>query len=219
MKSALISALALLAGCGSYHSSSSYGYPNPPTQTYPNQPAGTTAFVVDSNVGVTADPNTYGITTDGNVWRLVWLGDAYSHSFQGTITCPAGCTFGYGRFEGAYPGDTVTVQGDTVTFDAVTDAATPQLLDLQAPLQPLTYDLYIDGQPAIGAVVFKSQGVVSTTDTMPFALYSDNSGLKVGAKTSLAPQFISQLPKGSTKSVTVAPPAPQWTAASSSAAQ
>ena len=77
-----------------------------------------------------------------------------------------------------YPAEpAVVVQGDQVTFDAVTDAATPQTLDLASPLQPLTYDLYIDGQPAIGAVVFQSNGIRSTTDTMPFALYSSNSGL------------------------------------------
>ena len=220
MKSVFISALALLAGCG-YHSSphGSYGYPNPPVQTYPNEPAGLTAFVVDANVGVVADPNTYGITTDGNVWRMTWLGDAYNHSFQGTIVCPAGCQFGYARFVNAYPGDTVSVRGDTVTFDAVTNNAVPQTLDLQASLQPLTYDLYIDGQPAIGAVVFRSGGIDSTTDVMPFGLYSSNARFQAEGKTSLAPQFISQLPKDSTARVMVAPPGQESTAASSSAAK
>ena len=173
---------------------------------------------VDAGVGVVADPNTFGITTDGNVWRLTWLGDRYPHKFQGTITCPAGCQFGYARFENAYPGDTVTVDRDQISFDAVTDAAVPQTLDLQAPLQPLTYDLFIDGQEAIGAVVFQSYGVRSTTDVMPFALYSSNSGLKAEAKTKLAPQFISLLPKDSTETAMIQPPGQGSTAASSGAA-
>ena len=181
---------------------------------------GQTAFVIDAGAGGVADPDTYGITTDGNVWRLTWLGDSYPHRFRGTIVCPAGCQFSYARFDNAYPGDTVVIDGDQVTFDAVTDAAVPQTLDLAAPLQPLTYDLYIDNQPAIGAVVFQSQDVRSTTDVMPFALYSDNAGFSVGHKTSLAPQFISQLPKDAAgRTVMVAPPAPASSAASSSAAK
>ncbi len=224
MKSAILSALALLAGCG-FHSSShyDYGYPSPPVQTYPGQPAGVSAFIVDAGAGVVADPNTFGITTDGNVWRLTWLGDAYPRHFFGTVTCPAGCQFGYARFVNAYPGDSVTVQGDRVTFDAVTNAAVPQTLDLQAPLQPLTYDLFIDDYEATGAVVFQSQGIRSTTDVMPFALYSDNAGFKTEGKTTVAPQFISQLPKGDTsRTVMVAAPKPETgtetTAASSAAA-
>ena len=133
---------------------------------------GRAGFVVDDGVGVVADPNTYAITTSGNTWRLAWLGDANQHNFQGTITCPVGGQFTNARFDNAYPGDTVTASGVQVSFDAVTDAATPQVLDLTATEQPLTYDLYIDGQPAIGAVVFVSAGVDSTTDTMPFSLYS-----------------------------------------------
>lgn len=218
MKSALFATLVLLAGCGGYHSRPVVTqYPQPTPQPYPGQP-GLDAFVVDANVGVVADPDTFGITTDGNIWRLTWLGDTFQHSFQGTITCPAGCQFGYARFENAYPGDTVTVNGDQVSFDAVTNAAVPQTLDLQAPLQPLTYDLYIDGQQAIGAVVFQSYGVRSTTDVMPFALYSSNSGLKAEQKTKLAPQFISLLPKDSTETAMVQPPGQGSTAASSGAA-
>lgn len=219
MRSAIFATLVLLAGCGGYHSRPvvTNTYPQPPVQTYPGQPAGQTAFVIDANVGVVADPDTYGITTDGNVWRLTWLGDAYERHFQGTITCPAGCQFTYARFANAYPGDTVVVNGDQVSFDAVTNAAVPQTLDLAAPLQPLTYDLFIDGQEAIGAVIFQSYGVRSTTDTMPFALYSSNSGLKMEGKTQAAPQFISLLPKDSTATTMVLPPG-QGSSGSSSAA-
>jgi hypothetical protein len=212
MKSAIFSALALLAGCG-YHSSNPYGYqyPNQPVQNYPNQPAGISAFVVDVGAGVVADPNTYGITTDGNIWRLTWLGDAFRHNFHGTITCANGCLFDYARVENTKYGDTVIVDRDVVTFDAVTNAARPQTLDISAPYQPFIYDLFIDGVEAVGSVVFQSYQVRSTTDEMPFALYSsDQVGYKAEGKTTLAPQFISQLPKDSTAGTfTVAPPARQ----------
>src|SRR4051812_42449206 len=94
---ATVAALALLAGCG-YHSHPYDDYPQPTPQPIPGNP-GLSAFIVDAGVGVVADPNTFGITTDGNVWRLTWLGDAYQHNFHGTVTCPAGCQFGYARFE------------------------------------------------------------------------------------------------------------------------
>ncbi len=215
MKSAIFATLVLLAGCGGYYRDPGYPPPPPPID-YPTQYPD--AFLVDANVGVVADPNTYGITTDGNVWRLTWLGDRFPHKFQGTVRCPAGCQFGYARFQNAYPGDTVTVDRDQISFDAVTDAAVPQTLDLQAPLQPLEYYLLIDGQEAIGSVVFQSYGVRSTTDVMPFSLYSSNAGLKADQKTKLAPQFISQLPKGSTETAMIQPPGQGSTAASSGAA-
>lgn len=216
MRSAIFATLVLLAGCGGYHSRPVVtDYPQPPVQ--PGPTPGISAFVVDANVGVVADPDTYGITTDGTVWRLTWLGDAYERHFQGTITCPAGCQFTYARFENAYPGDTVVVNGNQVSFDAVTNAAVPQTLDLASPLQPLTYDLFIDGQEAIGAVIFQSYGVRSTTDTMPFALYSSNSGFKTEGKTQTAPQFISLLPKDSKQTTMVLPPGQGSSGASSAA--
>lgn len=205
MRSAIFATLVLLAGCGNYHSRTVVTtYPQPTPQPDPYNP-GVDAFVADVNAGVVADPDTFAITTDGNTWRLAWLGDAYERNFRGTISCPAGCQFTYARFANAYPGDTVTINGGVVTFDAVTNAAVPQYLDLSAPLQPLTYDLQIDGQDAIGAVVFQSYGVRSTTDVMPFSLYSSNA-VRSTDKTTAAPQFISLMPKNSTETAMILPP-------------
>lgn len=218
MRSAIFATLVLLAGCGNYHSRTVVqSYPPGNPGTVPNP--GPSAFVVDAGSGVYTDPDTFGITTDGVVWRLAWLGDQYPRSFKGTITCASGCPVTYARFANAYPGDSVVINGNQVTFDAVTDAAVPQYLDLSFPDQPIVYDLFIDGQEAIGAVIFQSYGVRSTTDEMPFTLYSSNAGFKAEDKTKLAPQFISQLPKGSDKATMVLPPGQGSTEASSAAAK
>lgn len=213
MRSAIFATMMLLAGCGTYQTSTytttPYSdYQPPPTHTYPNEPAGATAYVIDPNAGVVAEPASYAITTsDGTVWRLAWLGDQYQRSYHGTISCPTGCAFGYGRFVNPETGDTVTVTNNDLTFDWVSDASTVQYLDFSAPVQPLTFDLYIDNTPAIQAVLFMSGGVRSTTDVMPFALYdAATAGFSVGGKTKLAPQFVSKLPGTTTQAVTVAPP-------------
>lgn len=215
MKSAIFVALALLSGCG-YRSGGHYSYPEPQPQPIPSQP-GLSAFVIDAGAGVVADPNTYGITTDGVVWRLTFLGDAYVRNFRGSISCPPGCRVNYARYDGTYPGDTVVVGNGQVTFNAQTDAAVPETIDLSFDTQPIVYDLFIDGQEAIGAVVFQSGGIRSTTDDMPFGLYSSNSGLKVEDKTQLAPQFISQLPKDqASQAIKVSAPEPGLAAQGSS---
>ncbi len=220
MRSAIFATLVLLAGCGNYHSRTVVqSYPPGNTGTGGGTYQGQSAFVIDAGSGVYTDPNTFGITTDGVVWRLAWLGDQYPRSFQGTITCASGCPVTYARFANAYPGDSVVINGSQVTFDAVTNAATPQYLDLSFPDQPIEYYLTVDGQEAIGAVIFQSYGVRSTTDDMPFYLYSSNSGLKAEGNTQLAPQFISQLPKGSDKAAMVLPPGQGSSEASSAAAK
>ena len=81
----------------------------------------------------------------------------------------------------------------------------PQNLLFRMSQQPVTFDLYIDGQPAIGATVFASYGVLSTTDSMPFSLVSSN--VAYSGKTDKAPAFAPKLPKdGVERVITVAAP-------------
>jgi hypothetical protein len=213
MKSAIFAALALLSGCG-FHDYA-YSYPQPQPRVIPGTQPGISAFVVDDGAGAVADPNTYAITTQNGTWRLAWIGDAYQHHFSGTLYGATGGTFLYAKYASTYPSANVQVTGDQATFDAVTTGSTIEILDLDVTTEPITYDLYIDGQPAIGAVVFQSRGVPSTTDTMPFALYSSTSGLSKDGKAQLAPQFISQLVGDrTTQAVTVPAPVPGSNAAS-----
>jgi hypothetical protein len=204
-------ALALLTGCGNWTTSSHTcvgrscgstwnGGGGLPTTAY-------TTFVIDSGAAIELPQATLGITTNGQGgWVLAWQGDRYQRQFNGTITCPTMCSISYARFDGAYPGDSAQITGSNqIAFQGVTSAAVPQNLLFQMSHQPVTFDLYIDGHPAIGTVVFASQGVLSTTDTMPFSLVSDNEAY-VG-KTEKAPSFVAKPPKDDTeRSITVAAP-------------
>ena len=150
-----------------------------------------------------------GITTNGTGdWVLAWQGDTYAHQFHGSITCPTSCQIAYARFDNAYPGDSAQITGtNQIVFQGVTNAAIPQNLLFRMTQQPVTFDLYIDNQPAIGEAVFASQGALSTTDTMPFSLVSSNVAYE--GKTDRAPSFVSKPPQDGVERVTTvaAPPA------------
>ena len=73
------------------------------------------------------------------------------------------------------------------------------------PAHGVSFDLYIDNQPAIGDVVFPSNGYLATTDKMPFTLWP--STLPRDTKTDKAPSFVAKPPKdGVERVITVAAP-------------
>ncbi len=205
-------AFALLAGCGPWSSgprqcTGSYGCGNTwsgggglPTTQY-------STFVIDAGAAIQLPQSTLGITTNGQGdWVLAWQGDRYAHQFEGSITCPAGCQIAYARFDNAYPGDSAQITAQNqIAFNGVTNAAVPQNLLFRLTAQPVTFDLYIDGQPAIGATVFASEGALSTTDSMPFSLVSSN--VAFSGKTDKAPAHVPKLPEdGVERVITVAAP-------------
>jgi hypothetical protein len=207
MRNLMFAALALLAGCGGSYRDPYYRPTSTPYQGTPGPlPVGTT-FIIDANAAIELPQTTLGITTNGRAWILAWQGDAYPHQFQGSITCPVGCQFEYARFDNAYPGDSAQLTAlNQIAFQGVSNAAVPQSLLFSANAQPITFDLYIDGQPAIADVVFPSEGRLATTDVMPFSLQSDNAAFSGTVKR--APEFVAKPPKdGQAESiVTISPP-------------
>lgn len=204
-------AVALLAGCGNWHTTSHTCVGRGCGTTWNGggglPPSSYTTFVIDAGAAIELPQATLGITTNGQGgWVLAWQGDRYPRHFTGSISCPAMCSVSYARFDGAYPGDSAqVVGGNQIVFEGVTNAAVPQNLLFQMSHQPVTFDLFIENQPAIGSVVFASEDVLSTTDTMPFSLVSDN--VAYTGKTDKAPSFVAKPPKGDAEHViTVAAP-------------
>jgi hypothetical protein len=179
MNKVLIAALALVAGCGGtrYHSGSAYSGSRTLPPDPPGVPSTTPDYLIDANAGADAGLTTYTITTNGLDWYLGWQGDAYAHSFTGNIYCPVGCNLSDIVFAPALPGDSINmIAANHVGFDAQTDANVRQTLQFTAPLTPVTFDLYIDGAPAVNPyTVFSSGGQLATTDIMPFNLVPSNA--------------------------------------------
>ena len=128
----------------------------------------------------------YGITASaGGNYRLVWTGDvaisgAWSH-FTGTVYTPGSFTFfdpGCGGICPDEPNDTfyapapVAGGGEQVVFDTY---ATDGLdgFDFTITLEPVEFDLSVDGIPRPEAVFFPATdagGQISSPATMPFDL-------------------------------------------------
>ena len=162
-------------------------------------------YLIDAGAGVDSPIGTYAVTTNGRDWYLGWQGDGLAHRFTGNVYCPVGCTFENPRFDNLMVGDTVTsIANNHLGFDAVTDYTGRQFLSFGAALQPITFDLAIDGHPAINQeVFFPSGGYVAYADIMPFNLVSSNATFASGAD--LAPEAVL---KPGTKTVTFQAPAP-----------
>lgn len=181
MKKLSLAALVFLAACGIRSSSSYYGprgyQGNPLPPDPPGVPPSTPDYLIDAGAAVQPPLGTYAITTNGQGdWILGWQGDAVQHHFTGDIYCPVGCDMA-AVFANALPGDSIrTIANNHVGFDAVTDASVRQAMNIannatSGPDSPVTFDLYIDGRPAINPyVVFSSGGQLATSDLMPFNL-------------------------------------------------
>lgn len=200
MNKLLLTALALplLVGCGfrgsSYRSGRVVQQPGGVILD-PGVPAGTVNYLIDAGAGVDSPLGTFAITTNGNDWIMGWQGDGLAHRFTGDVYCPVGCTFEYAVFDNLMLGDRVnTIANNHVGFDAVTDHTVRQQLTFGAPLQPITFNLFIDGVPAAAAspeyatVYFPSGGYVGYADHMPFNLVSDNASALAVGKADFAPE-------------------------------
>lgn len=170
--SALGTGLALLSGCGqgdAVASAPAAGVAVSSALKPKSTSALTDAFFIDDGVGVLLPEYAYAITVNGAAWALTWLGDAGFHTFTGSIY--NGSTIDDVVFAGGFAGDAVTQpDASTVQFSASTDGSDIQSITLDSGSEPVSFDLYIDGNPAIGNVVYSSSGVLSTTDVMPFDL-------------------------------------------------
>jgi hypothetical protein len=216
MKKLSLAALVFLAACGVRSSSSYYG-----PRTYsggglppdpPGVPSSAPDYLIDSGAAVQPPFGTYAITTNGQGdWILGWQGDNTQHQFTGDIYCPVGCDM-TAVFTNALPGDSIrTIANNHVGFDGVTGPEIRQAMNISTfatggPDSPVTFDLYIDGRPAINPyVVFSSGRQLATSDLMPFNLVPDTAVFADQAD--LAPLF--KMPKdkeGKTFTLPAPPP-------------
>jgi len=169
---ALLSAVVFAAGCGfsvdSSYYGDGYGYDYGRPQPTPHVPA----YLIDPGAGANLYDTTYAITTNGTDWVLSWLGDGNFHTFSGGVQ--SGSRIDGVLFDGGFAGDRVLQpQLNQISFDASTDGGNIQAIQFSSPSQPLRFDLYIDGAPALLGATFSSSGIESTNDAIPFDLATD----------------------------------------------
>ena len=189
---ATFATLLLGAGCGvRVHD----GGPRGGGSTGPGSGGGSTTgsgdiptFVIDAGAGVNLPDLAYAVTTNGLDWTLAWTGDVSFRHFEGEII-GAGTLSGL-QFVNGFAGDQARqVEPGRVQFDASTDGALNQSITLRSDSQPVRFNLYIDGSPAVGAVVFSSAGALATTDAMPFDLLTEDQVRARGATVTQARPF------------------------------
>lgn len=189
MKKIILLALiaVLLAGCqapaptkslaATPHTAQAIPPRNNPGQLPPPAANGeTTTYLIDPNVNVGQPLGTYAITTDGqSVWVLTWLGGETPQRFTGTISS---LELGAYQLQNALPSDSVYRLDDfNLAFESVPDAGLRQVLSFEAA-SPVTFDLYIDGVPALEAqLIFPYSGEAVSPAVMPFHLIPTNYSL------------------------------------------
>jgi hypothetical protein len=178
--SVLALSLAAVAGCGNYSSSRCGGYRYQCTA-----PVATNQYLIDAGAAFDLPENAIGIATDGIGWTVTWQGDSFPRRFSGSVSCPPGCVITQATVPPAAQ--------NQIVFDDVSVAFDPGSFSFRANLQPVTFDLYIDGVPAVGNSVFVSRGLLSTTEFMPFHLATQGSF--VANKELKAPLFVPKPPE------------------------
>ena len=148
--------------------------------------AGLSAYPIDTGVGLVINPGQvagYGITANtGASYRIVWTGD---RGTSGTYREFTGTVWTGGTFDSFTPGcsdnscglesdDFVSAVtpvsgGAVITFDTI---ATTGLdgFDFTATVEPVFFDLSIDGQRYPTQVFFSSSGQGSSPADIPFGL-------------------------------------------------
>jgi hypothetical protein len=144
-------------------------------------------FHIDPGAGIVVQPGVqagYGITANlGGLYRLVWTGDGTQsgqyREFYGSVWTPgAFSTLTPGCVGQACPlmaGDYVSPQpqqlagGQRIDFDAA-QANGLSGIDFSVTLEPVYFDLYIDGTQQPALVFFSSGGVQSGPTALPFGL-------------------------------------------------
>jgi hypothetical protein len=166
------------AGCGGDPLAASY-VPRSGTTlpAFPSGiPASTPVFLIDASVGANIPVGAFGITTNGTTWYLEWQTDSTSHRFSGDIYCPQSCKQTFVSFDRILPTGSINqIAPNHFHFDDQTDARTHRHLEFDTTMQPVSFSLIVDGQPAVNSLTtFISSGQRSTVDAMPFALVSSN---------------------------------------------
>jgi hypothetical protein len=126
-------------------------------------------YIIDAGVGVDLPELSYAVTTNGLDWTLAWTGDDFVRGFSGEIIGPG--RLSQARFSGGFAGDEVTQpEAGRLRFSAATDISVMQSITVRSDQQPVRFNLFIDGAPAVRGVVFSSGGVVSANEAIPFDL-------------------------------------------------
>ena len=145
----------------------------------PEVPASAPIYVIDRSVGAHIPFGSYGITTNGQTYYIEWQTDDTAHRFSGDIFCPSSCyLLNLSLKAQDEKGSQVAAAGtfDIVSsyhfrFDAPTAAGVHQHLEFDASLPPVSFELRIDGQPALNPyTAFLSNRQLSTAESMPFSL-------------------------------------------------
>jgi hypothetical protein len=231
MKKVILGALALVAGCfpsgpGPTQtctvSRNAYGAQGYCTTDFPPlhpDAQGAPAYLIDAGADVVNPPvGAYTVTTNGQGdWILGWYGDGLARRYTGDIYTPVGSRISSAVFTNAMFGDSVnTIADNHIGFDAVTDYTVPQTLQIAADRvsnipEPVTFDLYIDGAPALNLnMFFPSGGQLGHSDVMPVNLVSSTAVF--ADKVDLAP--LAKLPEDRKQTFTLQAPRPRGGGAS-----
>jgi hypothetical protein len=155
--------------------------PSPPASAVPESYLITPGAALAVQPGVQAE---YVITANAaGTYRLVWTGDALStglaREFSGTVwtlghfpDVAPGCADGSCPIESANAVSGVGALaggGESVTFDAFT-TSTIDGIDLTVDVEPIYFDLTIDGVRQPTAILFPSSAGTSDPLTVPFGL-------------------------------------------------
>jgi hypothetical protein len=198
--SVLALSLAAAAGCGgSYYSNPQCGsYSYPCQEVYDSN-----HYIIDAGAALELPQNAIGIATDGVGWTVTWQGDRFARRFQGTISGPPGSVITQSTVPPSGP--------NQIIFDDVSVALDPGTIQFRINAQPVLFDLYIDGAPAVGNTVFVSGGDLGTTNYMPFYLSTTRISRTFGKDATVAPQFTPKAPEeGQAETTfTVRPPGPK----------
>lgn len=143
----------------------------------PEVPASAPIYVIDRSVGAHIPLGSYGITTNGQTYYVEWQTDDTAHGFSGDIFCPRSCSLLNISLKAQDEKGSQVAAGslDLVSsyhfrFDAPTGAGVHQHLEFDAS-PPVTFELRIDGQPALNPyTAFLSHRQLSTAESMPFSL-------------------------------------------------
>ncbi len=138
------------------------------------------SYSIDATAPVSPGPGAIAIMTDNGDWVLSWKNDAMSRKYTGDISCPIDFAL-KGSLSNSFPNDVIITKADNViSFMSEPGSQMSQTIIVSVssaagPSPAITFDLSIDGAPAIpDQVFFQSNGMMIAAETMPFTLKPAN---------------------------------------------
>jgi hypothetical protein len=148
--------------------------------------AGAQTYSVDPGASLIVAPGSqagYGITANtGGTYRIVWTGEG---GVTGTFNSFTGTVWTTGHFDSFTPGcsdgscplesndsvgqPTAVTGGETIDFSATTSTGLDGF-DFSVTVEPVYFELFVDGTHRPDLVFFSSGGQASNAGTDPFAL-------------------------------------------------